>query len=246
LNFLQYNDFFSDGVNVSFVHPVDESSIFVRTFERGVGFTNACGTAMTASALVAATINLVSFGEITERKKLEEHLRFLAYHDSLTQLPNRRYLWEEFSQLVEKAELNGSSIAVLYLDGDAFKSVNDSYGHEIGDEFIRMFGEVLLSSIRKQDFVARVGGDEFVILLTQMPNNHLKRNQVLNTITNRIRVSLKTGFLVKENIFTPTISIGISYFPDHGNTVEDLLEKADSVMYEVKRMGKNQQLIYSE
>lgn len=184
--------------------------------------------------------------EITERKKLEEHLSFMAYHDSLTHLPNRRHLSKEFPQLVKQAEFDKTSIAVLYLDGDDFKSVNDSYGHDIGDEFIRMFGDALLTSVRTQDLVSRVGGDEFVILLTGLPNIPDKRQEVLTLIISRIRASLKTGWLLSGTIFTPTTSIGISYFPDHGNTVEDLLEKADTVMYEVKRMGKNQQLVYSE
>lgn len=184
--------------------------------------------------------------EITERKKLEEHLRFMAYHDSLTQLPNRSHLLKEFPKLISQKDIKNSSIAVLFLDGDDFKSVNDSYGHDIGDEFLTMFGKTLLTSVREHDLVARVGGDEFVILITQLPNDPIERMTDIEKIISRIRCSLHEGWAIEEIKFNPTTSIGISLYPDHGNSLDELLEKADDALYQVKRLGKNQHLIFSE
>lgn len=89
----------------------------------------------------------------------------MAYHDNLTQLPNRRYLEEEFPRVLNFAKENARSIAVLYIDGDNFKAINDRYGHDVGDEFIKLTGERIAASIRASDFVVRVGGDEFVVIL---------------------------------------------------------------------------------
>lgn len=184
--------------------------------------------------------------DITERKNLEEHLSFMAYHDSLTQLPNRSYLLRAFPKLAHSAEVNESSIAVLYLDGDDFKSVNDSYGHDVGDEFIRKFGEALLKSVRQQDVVARIGGDEFVILLNDLSLDSEKRKETTNWIMSNIKASLRIGWTIKQLTFQPTTSIGIAYFPENGNSIDELLEKADAALYEVKRMGKNQYVYYLE
>jgi diguanylate cyclase (GGDEF)-like protein/PAS domain S-box-containing protein len=184
--------------------------------------------------------------EITERKKLEQHLSFMAYHDSLTNLPNRSYLLKEFPQFVSNAESNRSTIGILFLDGDDFKSVNDSFGHDVGDEFIRMFGNALLASVRPDDLVSRVGGDEFVILLTHLSNEPQMRNEEINLIIKNIQLTLLEGWHIKENFFTPTTSIGISFYPDHGSTIDELMEKADIALYQVKRLGGNQHLIYLE
>ncbi|MET0786919.1 MAG: PAS domain S-box protein [Paenisporosarcina sp.] len=184
--------------------------------------------------------------EISERKKLEERLRFMAYHDNLTQLPNRSFLLKEFPDLVKKVDLQDSSIAVLYLDGDDFKSVNDDFGHDIGDEFIRHFGVAVQASVRVEDLVARIGGDEFVILINNVSKNPEERESQITCIIDRIQTSLKEGWKIKNTSFTPTSSIGIAFYPEHGSTIDELLEKADVALYEVKRLGKNQYLIFDE
>ena len=142
------------------------------------------------------------------------------------------------------AKKNNTSLGVLYLDGDDFKLINDTYGHDIGDEFIRLFGKTLLASVRKQDLVARIGGDEFVILLANLSNDKDTRNEETSLVISRIKENLTNGWSIKKTIFKPTTSIGISYYPDHGYTIDELLEKADSALYEVKRQGKNQHLVY--
>lgn len=184
--------------------------------------------------------------DITERKNLEEHLTFMAYHDSLTQLPNRSFLMKAFPKLVHSAESKKTSIAVLYLDGDDFKSINDTYGHDVGDVFIQKFGETLLKNVRQQDLVARIGGDEFVIVLTDLCMDMDKRIELTNQIIHNIKASLKKGWFIKQQAFHPTTSIGIAYFPESGNTIDELLKKADKALYEVKGMGKDQYLYFSE
>jgi PAS domain S-box-containing protein len=124
--------------------------------------------------------------EISERKKLEERLRFMAYHDNLTHLPNRSFLLKEFPKISKLADSHNSSIAVLYLDGDDFKSVNDDFGHDIGDEFIRHFGAAILASVRAEDLVARIGGDEFVILINNISRDPIEKEALAKYIIDRI------------------------------------------------------------
>ncbi|AYC29458.1 diguanylate cyclase domain-containing protein [Paenisporosarcina cavernae] len=184
--------------------------------------------------------------EITERKKLEERLRFLAYHDNLTHLPNRSFLLKEFPKIAEQAYEQNTSIGILYLDGDDFKEVNDSYGHEVGDEFIRHFGLAVQASIRTNDVIARIGGDEFVILLTNLTTVPHERKQQVISVIERIQQTLTKGWSIRDSDFHPTSSIGISFYPENGTTLDELLEKADHALYEVKRMGKNKFLIFNE
>lgn len=184
--------------------------------------------------------------EISERKKLEERLRFMAYHDNLTHLPNRSFLLKEFPKLAQKADERHSSISILYLDGDDFKSVNDDFGHDIGDDFIRHFGDAILASVRTEDLVARIGGDEFVILINNVSRDPLERKKQTKWIIDRIQNSLKQGWKIRDASFTPTSSIGISFYPDHGLTIDELLEKADVALYEGKRSGKNQFIVFDE
>lgn len=184
--------------------------------------------------------------EISERKKLEERLRFMAYHDNLTHLPNRSFLLKEFPKLIEKANTNNTSISVLYLDGDDFKSVNDDFGHDIGDDFIRHFSDAVLASIRSEDLVARIGGDEFVILINNVSKEPSERKQQTKWIIERIQTSLKQGWKIRDTSFTPTSSIGISFYPEHGLTIDELLKKADIALYEGKRRGKNQYIVFDE
>ncbi|MDM5333560.1 diguanylate cyclase [Ureibacillus composti] len=183
--------------------------------------------------------------EITERKEFENKLLFLAYHDTLTQLPNRRYIQKEFPYFLEKAKSNKESIAVLYVDGDNFKAVNDQFGHDVGDEFIKQFGKALSKSVRSQDLVVRVGGDEFVLVITGLNPNKTYREQQLQHIINRIKENLKEGWTIVGNHFSPTSSMGISFYPDHGSTLDELMDCADRALHDIKVISKDSYKIYS-
>ncbi|TSI02613.1 diguanylate cyclase domain-containing protein [Lysinibacillus sp. BW-2-10] len=184
--------------------------------------------------------------EITERKKFENQLLFLAFHDSLTQLPNRRYIQKEFPILLEKAKIKDQSVAVLYVDGDNFKEVNDRFGHEVGDEFLTEFGNALSSSVRSNDLVVRLGGDEFCIILTDLVKNQQKRNEQVKLIIKRIKETLEKGWMISSHHFKPTTSIGISFYPDHGSKLEELLDCSDQALYATKSMSKNNYKFYED
>ncbi|WP_102692339.1 PAS domain S-box protein [Rummeliibacillus pycnus] len=175
--------------------------------------------------------------EITERKELEEKLRFLAYHDSLTLLPNRRYLLERFEDIAHTADSSNSSIAILFIDGDNFKRINDVYGHDVGDEFIRKFGKALSSSLRDSDIIARIGGDEFVVILTKMSKNKIKRKKQIEQTIARIQKILRVGWTIGKNYFSPTSSIGVSCYPEDGTEISLLLDKADVALYYAKKIS---------
>lgn len=175
--------------------------------------------------------------EITERKELEEKLRFLAYHDSLTLLPNRRYLLERFEDIARTADSSNSSIAILFIDGDNFKRINDVYGHDVGDEFIRKFGKALSSSLRDSDIIARIGGDEFVVILTKMSKNAIKRKKQIEQTIARIQKILRVGWTIGKNYFSPTSSIGVSCYPEDGTEISLLLDKADVALYYAKKIS---------
>ncbi|WP_397537928.1 PAS domain S-box protein [Rummeliibacillus pycnus] len=175
--------------------------------------------------------------EITERKEMEEKLRFLAYHDSLTLLPNRRYLLERFEEIANNADSSNSSVAILFIDGDNFKSINDVYGHDVGDEFIRKFGKALSSSLRDSDIIARIGGDEFVVILTKMSKNTIKREKQIDRTIKRIQKILRLGWEIGNEHFSPTSSIGVASYPEDGTEIALLLDKADTALYYAKKIS---------
>lgn len=175
--------------------------------------------------------------EITKRKQKEDELRFLAYHDSLTLLPNRRYLSIEFSKRVKQAINFEYSIALLYIDGDNFKRINDVYGHDVGDIFIREFANALVKSVRENDIVSRVGGDEFIIMLTHMSlDKEVREKQLLQTI-DRLQTVLRKGWMIDGNHFAPTSSIGISSYPVNGQSINELIAHADEALYIAKKIN---------
>lgn len=182
--------------------------------------------------------------DITDRKKLEEKLHFMAYHDSLTRLPNRRLMMEEFELLESDADQDDRLIALLYIDGDDFKSVNDNFGHNIGDEFIACFGQALTQSIRSGDMAARIGGDEFVIAAAGITSE--KAGMQIKNLINRIHQKLAEGWDIDGHHFAPTASIGIAFYPKDADNFEDLVKMADSALYESKKSGRNQVRFYEK
>lgn len=182
--------------------------------------------------------------DITDRKELEEQLHFMAYHDSLTKLPNRLSIVKRFLEMKKQADANAQHLAVIYMDGDDFKLVNDQYGHDIGDEFIYQFGQSIQKSIRKQDIVARVGGDEFIVALADLDPLHAQGQ--IAYIVQRIRNGLQEGWEIDGVHFSPTASMGVSKYPEQGETLDDLVTKADQALYAAKRTGKNSLLFFSD
>lgn len=181
--------------------------------------------------------------DVTERKQLEEKLHFMAYHDSLTNLPNRRFMIQQFQQIKEQADAKNEYIVLLYLDGDDFKLVNDQFGHDVGDEFIFHFGDAIRRSIRKEDLVARVGGDEFLVALRGVvPENS---EQHIESVITRINESLDEGWTIDDHHFTPTSSVGIAIYPEHGKDFDELVKKADAALYLAKGKGKGTAYLYS-
>ncbi|MBB5178602.1 diguanylate cyclase (GGDEF)-like protein/PAS domain S-box-containing protein [Planomicrobium koreense] len=182
--------------------------------------------------------------DITDRKKLEEQLHFMAYHDSLTKLPNRLAIVRKFAEMKAEADLNNEQLAIIYMDGDDFKSVNDQNGHEVGDEFIYRFGQAIQSSIRKQDMAARIGGDEFLIALSGLDPLHAEKQT--QHIIGQIKASLERGWKIGDVHFSPTATLGVSLYPSQGKTMDELVNKADHSLYIAKRQGKNSVLFYTE
>ena len=176
---------------------------------------------------------------ITERKELESKLMFMAYHDSLTQLPNRRYLLKEFPSITLNYEELDHTLAVIYVDGDNFKAINDNFGHDVGDRFLVEFGQALSRAVRSDDIVVRLGGDEFLVVLTGLSNNSFDNKNIILNVIDRIRKQLMQGWMINNHLFTPTSSMGVAIYPTDATNIDDLIDRADRAMYEAKQLNKN-------
>jgi diguanylate cyclase (GGDEF)-like protein/PAS domain S-box-containing protein len=163
----------------------------------------------------------------------EEELRQLAYFDPLTGLPNRFSLFEHSAVNIANAVAQESQMALLYLDIDNFKLINDTFGHSIGDLLLMEIG-VRLSSILKNYEVFRLGGDEFVALISDIHDS-----DSLKSLTTNIMIDFTRPFNVEQHVFHISLSMGITFFPDNGQNIEDLLKNADTAMYRAKESGKN-------
>ena len=187
--------------------------------------------------------------DITERKQAEEQIAFLAYHDKLTRLPNRAKFAELLDLSLTRARRSGSAVAVLYMDIDNFKLVNDSLGHAAGDELLRQVAARLNKVARDTDVVARQGGDEFLLMLSDIELDPLggtgEALEVADTVANRVHEALRACFAVGQTECYVTVSIGISIFPLDASDGETLLRNADSAMYKSKRTAPGGHLLYA-
>ncbi len=179
------------------------------------------------------------FSDITDLWRKDEYLRHLAFHDALTDLPNRFLLMERLGHEIAIAQRERFSLAVLFLDLDGFKFVNDQFGHEIGDELLQTVAQRLLARVRQSDTVARLGGDEFVIAL----NNPADQDEVA-LIARHVVESLAEPMQLQGNGIQVGCSIGIALFPTNALTPADLIKKADAAMYGAKAGGKNRFLFF--
>ncbi len=173
--------------------------------------------------------------DITDRKKAEEQISYLAYHDALTGLSNRKAFYERLHIELERSLRTGNKAAILFLDLDGFKLINDNYGHEAGDFLLKEVAGRLKDILREIDTVARMGGDEFTLLLTDI--NDRSKAEV---VANKIRESVGEPIIIEGNPVRIRASIGISIFPDDGSDEKQLLSKADHEMYIMKNDAKVQ------
>ncbi len=172
--------------------------------------------------------------DITDSKKMEEHVRRMAFHDALTGLPNRSLLIERLDHQIAMSERGGHNIAVMFLDLDRFKFVNDNLGHEIGDDVLMTVAQKLQTQVRQSDTVARLGGDEFVIVL----DNPESKDEV-SRIGDRIVAIINEPMALRGKAAQVGTSIGIALYPADGRTSAELLKSADTAMYAAKDAGKN-------
>lgn len=178
--------------------------------------------------------------DISERKQFENELQYQATHDSLTNLPNRFLLLDRFRSALQQARRNQNQVAVLFIDLDNFKRVNDSLGHSAGDIFLQQIAARLRRCLRPHDTIARHGGDEFTIILTDVttPENVL-------AVVSKLQGEFAQPILIDSNEIYATFSTGIALYPEDGDRPEELLRHADTAMYKAKKAGSNQYCFYA-
>jgi diguanylate cyclase (GGDEF)-like protein/PAS domain S-box-containing protein len=184
------------------------------------------------------------FRDITKRKQAEADTHRLAYFDELTRLPNRRMLLDRIALSLESARRSGKFGAVLFLDLDNFKRLNDARGHSIGDGLLMEVARRLTHLLRSADLVARLGGDEFVVLVENLGDEVESAARAAMAVAEKVRAVLERPFLIDGTLYSGTGSIGLTMFPKAREGVDDLLREADTAMYRAKAMGRNRIAYY--
>lgn len=203
------------------------------------------GTRGVAQALVTETVwqgtpaQLIMLYDITERKQAEREIAHMAYHDVLTGLPNRVMFQDRIEHALARGRRSNTKLALLYLDLDRFKMINDSLGHASGDELLRQIAQRLRKSVREMDTVARLSGDEFMVLLEDLDKGEQARN-----VAEKIRLALGSPYQIHNQQLVINGSIGISVFPTDGEDAEILIRHADTAMYHAKHAGRNRVQTY--
>ena len=200
---------------------------------------------MSASSMFTEDGELSNFiavvNDITEKKSAEKYLHFLATHDVLTQLPNRSMLYESINHAVSVSKKQDSYAAVFFIDIDGFKNVNDTYGHQTGDQLLQEISKRLKNNVREGDTIARISGDEFACVFENISNPEAAYN-----IGEKLLEKIKNDYLINENLISISASVGISVSPDDGEKAEILLQRADQAMYEIKKRTKNGVILFSK
>ncbi|MET0356499.1 MAG: EAL domain-containing protein [Cellvibrio sp.] len=179
--------------------------------------------------------------DVTEEKKIEQMIHHQAYHDVLTGLPNRNFLLEKIDSIIKENEDKEKKLAIIFIDLDNFKKVNDTDGHEAGDELLRIATKRMRNCVRESDILARLGGDEFLILIESAISQ-----SGLNRMCTNILESLTRPFLLNNHNHFISCSMGISMYPRDDTVPDGLIGKADMAMYRAKKLGKNNFQFYSE
>ena len=248
------------------IHPDDREHVrrvFKETIQTGIGLRieyrfvqpdgsirhmESCGGLIRNSQGLASRVVVVS-RDITERIKAEDQIRDLAFYDALTKLPNRRMFDDRLNQAMAASKRSGRYGALMFLDMDNFKPLNDQYGHSAGDLLLKEVSQRVISCVREMDTVSRFGGDEFVVMLTELDTN--KKSSVAQTgiVAEKIRAILARPYklaLQHEGEaetaieYHCTASIGVVMFINHKYRPDDLIKRADMVMYQAKESGRNQ------
>jgi len=177
--------------------------------------------------------------DITQRKSAEAAIEQLAFYDPMTHLPNRRLLLDRLHQALAARARSQRRGAILFVDLDDFKSLNDTLGHDVGDLLLQQVGRRILTCIRATDTLARLGGDEFVVMLEDLSSNHQEAASQAELVGEKILLALTPPFILAGHEHHSTGCIGITLFSDHREIVEDLLKRADLAMYRAKAVGRN-------
>jgi diguanylate cyclase (GGDEF)-like protein len=172
-----------------------------------------------------------------ELAKLAEELQIMAMHDSLTGLPNRSLFQESLEHALSMAQRRRERVAVLFIDLDGFKEINDTHGHPSGDVVLKTVASRLLALVRKSDLVARLAGDEFMVLL-----NDASREKV-NLVAHKLISEISASIVISDCTLAVTASIGIAVYPESGTTAAEIMAKADAAMYQCKQQGKNRMMV---
>jgi diguanylate cyclase (GGDEF)-like protein/PAS domain S-box-containing protein len=172
--------------------------------------------------------------DITDRKVIQQRIQHLAYHDNLTGLPNRGLLQDRLARAIARADRSGKKVAVLFIDLDNFKNINDTLGHDVGDELLRQVSRRLTECVRLEDTIARQGGDEFIVLLDQLDDGR-NASIVAQKILNSLRHPITLGG-TEQHV---SGSVGIAVYPEDGRDAQTLMKNADTAMFHGKSMGKN-------
>ena len=177
--------------------------------------------------------------DITDKKQAEAQIYHLAYFDALTGMPNRRLLLDRLQQALASSARNGQKGALLFIDLDNFKTLNDTLGHDIGDLLLQQVAERLESCVRESDTVARLGGDEFVVMLIDLNENALEAAAQTEAFAHKILAVLNQPYQLATHECRSTPSIGVTLFNNHEQGIEELLKQADIAMYQAKKAGRN-------
>jgi diguanylate cyclase (GGDEF)-like protein/PAS domain S-box-containing protein len=191
------------------------------------------------SGLVTGAV--IVFHDVTESRAMTEEMSHLAQHDILTDLPNRLLLKDRISQAIAAARRNNTKVAVLFLDLDGFKDVNDSLGHAVGDTVLQSVAKCLSSCVRSSDTVSRQGGDEFVVLLSE-----IKHPSDAGITARKILTAVTASHTFEQHDLQVTASIGLSTYPEDGQDAETLMKNADTAMYQGKKRGNNTYQFFSQ
>lgn len=195
-------------------------------------------TIRSSETAISGGISIIE--DFTEKKKTEELIQYHASYDTLTGLPNRRLFLDYLDGEISRAERHGYYGALLYLDIDNFKTINDSLGHSVGDEFLIVVAGRISEFIRKEDVASRMGGDEFTLVFTELGQTASIAASKVRKIAEELNICLSTPCMIGDRRLQSSVSIGISLFPKESKGVDDILKQADTAMYRAKAAGRNE------